>query len=647
MVDAKPEEEKPQGRRLAILYAYNGSEFQGLERQKGLKTVEGTLLSAVASVASGADASRKVSLINISRASTTEEGEHASRQVLSLEIVGESAVIPSAQSLNEIVPSGITVFDVVELSQNFSARRTCDARTYEFLIPTYVLAPPPHESHYRYPEQLDEEEEDIYPPDNLEGGPAGGLFTTLKRGTSIKKSLSRNKSMSRARSLSRSASSAPAHALMTEAPPPMPTDSVPKPQPIVAAPTPVVEPISPPASPPQFQKKKNPIMNFFSTLTRGGNKKSAEPARPQPLARAASYAQNDEAPYTAQNIPRPAPIPQEPSYASTSHVSFSTSAPAGADDQGIISTLKRSISRRSTAARRANSGFASEADPLASQASPDEGDDSNGPQYFDPLKLPEPTEEELSILRRYRITDTQFKALNHIIGIYNGTHNWHNYIPGAKYEDPRCYMRILNIELSKPEEHAGMEWVRVKVQAKAFARLQVRKMISLAVLVVRTNTPRSVVANSFGFAKVDAPECPAPFLILDQPHYDSYNSDCARRSAPTQQIDFEKHYAAIQSFRHSKIHDAIYLAESHNMNFEKWLRSVDEYSFLYTYYLNQRGVIRPRNAYVRPVQEGVKEVEVVGEKEYGSLGRPQQGVKTGVVGSVEAPGRFDPEPAAI
>ncbi|KAJ3028500.1 hypothetical protein HDV00_010367 [Rhizophlyctis rosea] len=121
-------------------------------RQKGLKTVEGTLLSAVASVASGADVSRKV----------LGGGVMVS--------VGESAVIPFTQFVNEIVRSGIRFFG------------------------TYFLDPrPPTRSQNPNPSSR--------------------------------------------------------------------------------------EPISPPASPSQFQKKKNPIMNFFGTLTRGGNEKTTPPTR--------------------------------------------------------------------------------------------------------------------------------------------------------------------------------------------------------------------------------------------------------------------------------------------------------------------------------------------------------------------------------
>jgi tRNA pseudouridine38-40 synthase len=67
-----------------------------------------------------------------------------------------------------------------------------------------------------------------------------------------------------------------------------------------------------------------------------------------------------------------------------------------------------------------------------------------------------------------------------------------------------------------PEIHFGMEWVRVKVQASSFPTGLVRRMIGMAVMVVRTNTPQSVVANSFGIANIEVPLAPASGLIFDE-----------------------------------------------------------------------------------------------------------------------------------
>jgi tRNA pseudouridine(38-40) synthase len=213
-------------------------------------------------------------------------------------------------------------------------------------------------------------------------------------------------------------------------------------------------------------------------------------------------------------------------------------------------------------------------------------EESTEPRFFDPIMIPYLTEERKSIMRRYRATPAQLDMLNNIIGIYKGTHNWHNFIPGASQQDQRCYMRVINMDCAAPEVHFGMEWIRVKVQAKAFARYQFRKMMALAIFVIRTNTPRSVIANSFGVSKIDIPEAPASGLILEQPFYDEYNNNSHAN------ISFDDDKTPIERFRKSQVHDKIYRDEEDMMHFGEWLRSVDTYAFLYTHYLNQRGIIR-------------------------------------------------------
>ncbi|KAJ3021866.1 tRNA pseudouridine synthase 1 [Thoreauomyces humboldtii] len=562
-------------RRLAVLYAYNGTQFQGLERTKGLKTIEGSLLSAIASVLGESDPSKRVSLVNISRASTTEMGEHAARQVLSLEVHGAdgSSPVPTPSNLTPLLPDSIKVFEVILLNTSFSARRTCDTRCYEYLVPTYVLAPPPQETHYSYPPVTDEEFEEQW-PENENLGPPGGLFKTIKRGMSIKRTNTQRGTVTRGKSLSRN-----------------PSRRVPEPQ--------VYEPArrsgSIPAMPqrnrsypePNRQqhpteeapKKKGGFMGFFQTLARGRTK-----------ARPVSDDQDDQTSSTLTR--RGQGLASAASYSSPSlplkDPQFSTSAP-NEDDFGMMATLKRSVSRRS---RRDP-----ELDSLKGESNGNEASAHPEAQYFDPLNLTANTEEELSLIRQYRVTRDQIKGMNHIVSIFNGTHNWHNYIPGAKYEDSRCYMRILNIDVSEPEIHFGMEWVRIKIQAKAFARYQVRKMIAMMIMVLRTNTPRSVVANSFGVTNIDIPEAPGMFLILDEPMYDTFNSDCERRGDP-KGIHFPQHTDQVTDFRHRQIHDAVYRAELESMKFAEWTRNLDSYSFLYTYYLNQRGVVVPQTHFI-------------------------------------------------
>ncbi|KAI9102655.1 pseudouridine synthase [Phlyctochytrium arcticum] len=569
-------------RRIAILYAYNGVTFQGLERSKGLKTIEGVLLSAVATIVGEADPTKRVSLVNISRASTTETGEHASRQVLSLEVTAApNAIMPSARTLTPLLPPHIRVYEVIEMDTTFSARRTCDTRTYEYLIPTYVFAPPPPETHYCYPPMSDEEFEEQWPVnENL--GPPGGLFKTIKRGMSVKRTKSQAAQV-RSRSASRSERYNGAGATLSRQP------SLP----------------SPPPSPSQPIKKESGFKKFFQTLTRGGRSKTKDEEVPIHTMPRSKSRRNDS--YQGSNSPSYNNQPD--------NVVYGTSADRE-DDFGLMATLKRSVSRKST--RRRDPELASLSGATGAEA--EETKPEPEPEFFEPLPFSPVQEEEMSLVRQYRLTDDQINALNHIIAIYNGTHNWHNYIPGAKYEDSRCYMRILNIECSKPEVHFGMEWVRIKVQAKAFARYQVRKMLSMAIMVIRTNTPRSIVANSFGFAKIDIPEAPACGLILDTPHYDTFNSDCERRGVSTG-IHFDKFANDVTQFRHHAIHDSIYRSELESMKFYEWARNIDAYSFLYTYFLNERGVIKPNTHYVS---------KTAIEHERAAAERARQGVADGL-----------------
>jgi hypothetical protein len=110
----------------------------------------------------------------------------------------------------------------------------------------------------------------------------------------------------------------------------------------------------------------------------------------------------------------------------------------------------------------------------------------------------------------------------------------------------------------------------------------------MLIIVTRTNTPRSVVGNSFGYMKIDIPEAPVGFQILDEVHYNNYNADAANHGKPT--IRFGDVDDKVRAFRRS-LHESIFSKEAKEMKFEAWLRELDNYSFMYTHFLNERGVI--------------------------------------------------------
>jgi tRNA pseudouridine(38-40) synthase len=168
---------------LAILFAYNGTKFQGTSRSNGPDAIEALVLKALSQVL-------QVQMNNISRSSTTEPGEHANKQVLSVEIL-EDCAVPTPEQLNALLSKELRVFKVLSVSSGFSARKNCDARTFEYLIPSYVFTSPPEATHYCFA-PLTEPDEDYV----IELEPVGGLFNTQKR-QSLSRRRTFRKSMNR------------------------------------------------------------------------------------------------------------------------------------------------------------------------------------------------------------------------------------------------------------------------------------------------------------------------------------------------------------------------------------------------------------------------------------------------------------------
>ena len=81
----------------------------------------------------------KVAFINISRTAVTEPGEHAAIQIISVELEAPDAelLLKNVKEVNQALPQdgSIRVFDIKLAGEDFSARRSCDTRTFEYYIP--------------------------------------------------------------------------------------------------------------------------------------------------------------------------------------------------------------------------------------------------------------------------------------------------------------------------------------------------------------------------------------------------------------------------------------------------------------------------------------------------------------------------------
>ncbi|GJJ13518.1 hypothetical protein Clacol_007772 [Clathrus columnatus] len=195
--------------------------------------------------------------------------------------------------------------------------------------------------------------------------------------------------------------------------------------------------------------------------------------------------------------------------------------------------------------------------------------------FWKDVDLSESSQADLERKRKWRIEREILDRFKAIMSMYLGSHNFHNFTIGKEFSDRSNYRHMKRIE---------------------------RKMVCVAVLACRTNTPPDIIDTMYGPSKVIVPKAPALGLLLERPLFESYNrkvkeaneklsssADPAYRSI----IDFDPHQDMIEQFKQDQIYSRMRAQEGKEATFDAWIRSIDTYSGRDLLYLNQKGVIPP------------------------------------------------------
>ncbi|XP_050439951.1 pseudouridylate synthase 1 homolog isoform X2 [Adelges cooleyi] len=126
-------------KKCAILLAYSGLGYLGLQRNKGTKTVEEELLLALKVNNLITDEGfEQIQTMQFQRAARTDKGVSALRQVISL-LLPEDV---QKEMINASLPDQIRVLDIRRVTKGFNSKNSCDGRTYSYTCPTFAFAPP-------------------------------------------------------------------------------------------------------------------------------------------------------------------------------------------------------------------------------------------------------------------------------------------------------------------------------------------------------------------------------------------------------------------------------------------------------------------------------------------------------------------------
>ncbi|XP_010471761.1 PREDICTED: tRNA pseudouridine synthase A, mitochondrial-like [Camelina sativa] len=129
--------------KVAIIFAFCGVGYQGMQKNPGAKTIEGELEEALFHAGAVPESIRgKPKLYDFARSARTDKGVSAVGQVVS----GRFNVDPPGfvDRLNSNLPNQIRIFGYKHVTPSFSSKKFCDRRRYVYLLPVFALDPISH-----------------------------------------------------------------------------------------------------------------------------------------------------------------------------------------------------------------------------------------------------------------------------------------------------------------------------------------------------------------------------------------------------------------------------------------------------------------------------------------------------------------------
>lgn len=216
--------------------------------------------------------------------------------------------------------------------------------------------------------------------------------------------------------------------------------------------------------------------------------------------------------------------------------------------------------------------------------------------------------------RQWRMDAATLDRVRRAFHEYTGSHNFHNFTVGKEFRDRSAHRVMKKLTIGDPCLIDDTEWVSVRFHGQSFMLHQIRKMIGLLVLVGRTNTPTSLIAQTYGPARIHVPKAPGLGLLLVEPFFGGYNTKVqhnneridrtieARTSAgkplppdassgKREPVDYAMFEQEMDEFKKERIYKQIYRTEEETAEFAKWLNYLDVFVGPDFEYLNPSGTI--------------------------------------------------------
>ncbi|KAK1780887.1 pseudouridine synthase [Copromyces sp. CBS 386.78] len=191
--------------------------------------------------------------------------------------------------------------------------------------------------------------------------------------------------------------------------------------------------------------------------------------------------------------------------------------------------------------------------------------------------------------RRYRVTPARLEKLQEALNQYLGTHNFHNYTILKSHTDPSARRHIKSFQVNPtPIRINDTEWLSLKVHGQSFMMHQIRKMVAMAVLIVRCGAPMSLVNESYGPRRISIPKAPGLGLMLERPVFDVSNKKF--KELGREPIDFGKWDGEIQKFKDEHIYKRMFELEEKENSFHLFFNQIDNFRTDYFLWVTPGGI---------------------------------------------------------
>ncbi|KAG0253695.1 tRNA pseudouridine synthase 1 [Mortierella polycephala] len=223
------------------------------------------------------------------------------------------------------------------------------------------------------------------------------------------------------------------------------------------------------------------------------------------------------------------------------------------------------------------------------------------------------TPEEMAEKRKYRIDEATLAKVREGFASYIGTKNFHNFTIGKNFKEKSCQRFMMKFDVSDPKMIQGTEWLSLKVHGQSFMLHQIRKMVALVIMIIRTDTPMKLIPETFNANKINIPKAPSLGLLLERPVFEAYNRKIHGTHQP---LEFDPYREEMDAFKEKFIYEGIIKEELDFNRFDEYLQIMDGNAQKFNFgYLNKEGII-PEDAIIKrgdTLQADPSDVESDGE----------------------------------